>query len=75
MTLRARVEIRNQSVAYTLYQYDDFEQVPAAGFNAAAARAVRSWVIPAHSGPEFITDIVTISDATVVLRAVPQTAP
>ncbi len=75
LTLRALVEIPDQSVAYTLYQYDDFEQVPAAGFNAAAARASRSWLIPAHSGPEFVTDIVTLSDATVVLRAVPQTAP
>lgn len=75
MTLKARVEIPDQSVGYTLYRYDDFDQVPAAGFNAAAARASRSWVIPAHSGPEFVTDVVTTSDATVVLRAVPQSAP
>jgi hypothetical protein len=75
LTLTATVTIPDQSVAYTLYRYDDFAQVPAAGFNASADRAVQTWEIPAGSGPTFTTTIDTMSDATVVLRAVPQSAP
>lgn len=75
MALTATVTIPDQSVAYTLYRYDDFAQVPASSFNASADRAVASWPIPAGSGPTFVVRIDTMSDATVVLRAVPQSAP
>jgi hypothetical protein len=75
LTLTATVTIPDQTVAYTLYRYDDFAKVPAAGFNASADRAVQTWDIPAGSGPTFVTEIQTMSAATVVLRAVPQSAP
>lgn len=75
MTLTATVTIPDQRIAYTLYQYDDFAQVPASSFNASADRAVASWAIPPGSGPTFVVRIDTTSDATVVLRAVPQSAP
>ncbi len=75
LTLTARVTIPDQGAAYTLYRYDDFALVPASGFNAAAGRASAAWSIPPGSGPEFTVRILTSSDATVVLRAVPQWAP
>lgn len=75
MTLTATVSIPDESVAYNVYRYDDFAQVPASSFNALADRAVESWVIPAGSGAQWVVTIPTMSDATVVLRAVPQSAP
>ncbi len=75
MTLTATVTIPDPQVAYTVYRYDDFAQVPAASFNASADRAVESWTIPPGSGAAYVITIATWSDATVVLRAVPQSAP
>jgi hypothetical protein len=75
MTLTATVQIPDQRVAYNLYRYDDFAKVPASAFNASATRAAQSWVIPAQSGATFVVTIATQSDATVILRAVPQSAP
>jgi hypothetical protein len=75
MRLTARVTIPDQRVAYRLYRYDDFAKVPAARFNASADRAAQAWNIPPGVEPEFVVDIATTSDATVVLRAVPQSAP
>jgi hypothetical protein len=75
LALTARVTIPDQRVAYNLYRYDDFAAVPAAGFNAAAGRSSALWRIPAGSGPEFTVRIATMSDATVVLRAVAESAP
>lgn len=75
MRLTARVTIPDQRIAYRLYRYDDFAKVPAASFNASADRAVQVWEIPAGVGPEFVVELATTSDATVVLRAVPQSAP
>lgn len=75
MTLTATVTLPDPSVAYVLYQYDDFTKVPAASFNAAADRATRSWGIPPGTGATFVVEIPTMSDATVVLRAVPTSAP
>jgi hypothetical protein len=75
MTLTATVSIPDQSVAYNVYRYDDFEDVPASSFNASASRAAESWVVPAGSGAQWVVTIATMSDATVVLRAVPQSAP
>jgi hypothetical protein len=75
LTLTATVSIPDQSVPYVLYRYDDFDDVPVAGFNAAAAAAVESWVIPAGSGPTFSVIHPTQTSATVIFRAVPVTAP
>jgi hypothetical protein len=75
LTLTAVVTIPDQSVTYDLYRYDDFDAVPVAGFNAAAANAVESWKIPAGSGATFTVAVETMTDATVVFRAVPATAP
>lgn len=66
LILRATVLIPDQSQSYTLYRYDDFAKLPDRAFNAAAASAVRSWLIPAHSGSS--------ADVTVVFRAVPSAA-
>jgi len=75
LRLTATVTIADQSVAHVLYRYDDFADVPVAGFNAAAGNAVGAWQIPAGAGPRFTVEIETRTDATVVLRAVPVTAP
>jgi hypothetical protein len=75
LTLTATVSIPDESVAYALYRYDDFDDVPVAGFNAAAAAAVESWIVPAGSGPTFTVVHETMTDATVIFRAVPLGAP
>lgn len=75
LTLTATVTLPDPSVAYRVYRYDDFAKVPAARFNASAALAVESWTIPPGSGATFVVRIETTSDATVVLRAVPASAP
>lgn len=75
LTLTATVTIPDPSVAYRLHRWDDFALVPAARFNAAASLAVESWTIPPGTGPTFVVEIATASDATVVLRAVPASAP
>ena len=75
MTLTAHVSIPAADVAYRLYLYDDFADVPAAGFNAAADRAIQMWQIPAGSGPIWRVTIDAMSDQTRIFRAVPITAP
>jgi hypothetical protein len=75
MTLTATVTIPDSSVGYVLYRYDDFAKVPASNFNASADRAVESWQIPVGAGATFVVDIPTMSDATVILRAVAASAP
>jgi len=75
ITLTATVTISNQSAAHVLYRYDNFDKVPVAGFNAAAANAVESWEIPPNSGPAFVVELQTLSNATAVFRAVPADAP
>lgn len=75
LTLTAAVEIPDTSRGYQLYLYDDFDRVPVANFNAAAATAVRSWHIPPNSGATFSVAIPTSTGATAVFRAVPQSAP
>lgn len=74
MQLTATVTLPDQSVAYVLYRYDDFEKVPTANFNTAASQAVESWNIPAHSGPTFTTQFNGLSNQTVIFRAVPASA-
>ncbi|MCW5890106.1 MAG: hypothetical protein KIT14_06090 [bacterium] len=75
ITLTATVTIPDPSVGYRLYRYADFADVPAARFNASAALAAESWTIPPGGGAELVVRIPTMSDATVVLRAVPASAP
>jgi len=75
MTLTAHVSIPDDAVAYNLYLYDDFADVPMAGFNAAADRAIQSWQIPAGSGPIWKLTINAMSDQTRIFRAVPVSAP
>jgi hypothetical protein len=74
MTLTAHVSIPDDDVAYNLYLYDDFAEVPTAGFNAAADRAIQSWQIPEGSGPIWKLTIDSMSDQTRIFRAVPVTA-
>jgi hypothetical protein len=75
MTLTAHVSIPDDDVSYNLYLYDDFADVPTAGFNAAADRAIQTWQIPAGSGPIWKLTIDAMSDQTRIFRAVPVTAP
>lgn len=77
LQLTVTVELPDQSVAYNLYQYDQFENVPVAGFNAAAAagNAAQVYRIPAGSGPAYQNTFSITSDQTVVFRAVPASAP
>jgi hypothetical protein len=75
LVIRATVFIPNQNQSYKLYRYDNFSKVPEASFNAAASRAVQSWVIPAHSGAAVFFDVNVLTSDTVVFRAVPSTAP
>lgn len=74
LALRATVFIPDQDQSYNLYRYDDFSKVPDAAFNTAAASAIQSWVIPAHSGASVSFDLDVLTSDTVVFRAVPSTA-
>ena len=73
--LTATVSPPIAGVAYNLYRYDDFNQVPVANFNAMAGNAVESWVIPPGLGTNTTVIINTMSDQTVIFRAVPASAP
>ena len=74
LALRATVLIPDQNQSYNLYRYNDLSNVPDASFNAAAASAIQSWVIPAHSGASASFDLDVLTSDTVVFRAVPSTA-
>jgi hypothetical protein len=73
--LTATVSRPDPGVAYNLYRYDDFDQVPEANFNAMAGNAVESWVLPPGPGTNTTFVINTLSDKTVIFRAVPASAP
>ncbi|MEX1209500.1 MAG: hypothetical protein WEA35_01355 [Candidatus Nanopelagicales bacterium] len=75
ITLTAHVSIPDDGVAYNVYLYDDFADVPTRGFNAAADRAVQTWQILAGSRSTWRVTINAMSDETRVFRAVPVTAP
>ena len=75
ITLTAHVSIPDPTVAYNVYLYDDFADVPTADFNARAERAIQTWQIPAGSGPIWKVTIDVMSDQTRASRAVPVTAP
>lgn len=75
LTLTATVTLPDPTQTYNLYQYDRFDLVPTSGFNAAAANAQRTWLIPPNSGSTFVVEVNVMTDSTVVFRAVPATAP
>lgn len=75
LVLTATVTIPDPGVAYVLYRYDDFDRVPEANFNAAAADAVESWTIAPHSGSTFTVQVGALTSDTVIFRAVPAGAP
>ena len=75
LTLTATVLIPDPSVAYRVYLYDDFGDVPVRDFNARASRAVRMWSIPAGYGSRWSVSIDAESSDTRVFRAVPASAP
>lgn len=75
LKLTATVSIPDESVAYNLYRYDSFEKVPMRAFNAGADKAAEMWHIPKHSGASFKISHDTDTGATVVFRAVPDSAP
>lgn len=71
--LTATVSIPDQNIAYRVYRYDDFADVPISDFNSAAnvANAAQYWTIPAHSGSSWSVTIPSLSSQTQVFRAVP----
>jgi hypothetical protein len=75
LRLTATVTVPDQSVAYRLYRYDDFADVPSTGFNAAAGQAVEFWTIPPHSGATFHVEYEGRTSDSVIFRAVPAVAP
>lgn len=75
LELTAVVTIPDRSQAYRLYLYDDFAEVPDAGFNQHADRAVRVWEIPPGTGLRFEAMISILSNEVAVFRAVPVSAP
>lgn len=77
LTLTVTVSIPDQKLAYNLYMYDNFANVPTARFNAPAnvRKSVRTWKIPSNSGPTYTFDLPIMSNQTVVFRAVRSTAP
>ena len=75
ITLTAHVTIPDDQVAYTVYLYDDFADVPTSNFNANADRAIETWQIPAGAGSRWSVTIDAMSDQTRAFRAVPVSAP
>jgi hypothetical protein len=75
LELTAVVSIARPNRPHRLYLYDDFADVPDAGFNANAARAMRVWDIPAGSGDSFEVRIRIRSNEVAAFRAVPASAP
>lgn len=75
ITLTAHVSIPDDDVAYRVYLYDDFDDVPTAKFNASADQAIRSWTIAPGSGATWRVTISAMSNDTRVFRAVPVSAP
>lgn len=75
ITLTAHVSVPRSDRAYNVYLYDDFAKVPTRNFNANAADAIRSWVIPAGTTGTWTTTIHVMSNQTMVFRAVPVSAP
>lgn len=62
-------------VAYVLYRYDRFSDVPNEAFNAAAARAAKSWQIKIASGSTYTLRERIMSDDVRVYRAVAASSP
>jgi hypothetical protein len=73
IVLTPTVDLTGQTEDYNLYLYDDFDSVPTGSFNQLAANATQVWQVPAGTQPNVV--INTTSDATVVFRAVPVSAP
>jgi hypothetical protein len=73
--LTATVLMPRSDIEYTVYLYDDFAKVPIRNFNAAAANAIESWIIPPGSGPTWSKTVSVMSDQTRVIRAVPSSGP
>ena len=70
MDLTATVTIPDQSVSYNVYVYNDFADVPAQGFNSG--NATPWYVIEPNQGSTVVLPVYsTMSDQTVVFRAVP----
>jgi hypothetical protein len=75
LSITATVTVPDQSVAYKVYRYDKFNDVPVSSFNAQAGKAVETWTIPAGQGPTFQIKKSIESDDIVIFRAVRASAP
>ncbi|HZZ00446.1 MAG TPA: hypothetical protein VFE36_12825 [Candidatus Baltobacteraceae bacterium] len=75
LVLTVTVSDLRQGVAYTLYRYDRFSDVPDERFNAKAERASKHWSIRLTSGSSFTIEESIMSDQVAVYRAVPTSGP
>ena len=75
ITLTATVTLPDPTVAYNVYLYDGFGDVPRGQFNANAAQAMQSWSIPPGTSHTWKVTIDAMSSDTRVFRAVPASAP
>jgi hypothetical protein len=75
LNLTVTVSGLTPGVAYKLYRYDDFGEVPSARFNALADKAAEAQNIQIHSGSTFTTTRRIQSNEMAIYRAVPATAP
>ncbi len=75
LTVKATVQIIDQTTACNLYLYSSFASVPDSNFNAQAAKASRVWRIPARSGAFYSVSLRILSNQVAVFRAVHAGAP
>lgn len=75
LEITATIPIPDTAVDYMVYRYDSFDDVPTSQFNANAGQAVESWYIPVKSTGKFVAKKTILSNATVIFRAVPASAP
>ncbi|RMM82983.1 hypothetical protein ALP73_01183 [Pseudomonas coronafaciens pv. garcae] len=75
LNLNVTVSGLKPGVAYNLYRYNSFDNVPESGFNAKASKANKHWEINIKEGASYVLKETIRSDQVAVYRAVPGTAP
>lgn len=75
LNLNVTVSGLKPGVAYNLYRYNSFDNVPESGFNAKASKANKHWEINIKEGATYVLKETIRSDQVAVYRAVPGTAP
>lgn len=75
LTLTVTVTIPDQTKSYNLYRYNDFSKVPNTHFNANAANAYQTFLIPSGELASYILTMDIQSNEIAAFRAVATTAP